>query len=256
MIRVNNEFIVSSRSPNLNLENRIRRSSNRFKLNGHWEKNEKGNQRELSTFLNDLCKLTVSKLLLCDPKHGRRSRGRPATTFIDQLESDTGLSRQDLAPVMANRREWDRLIKLVRVRPKYIDRFNSNVTNTSPFQILYKNKIFSLIPFCFHSSVAKWNPCSRGIVWSMKFSIPYNSAHSNDVKYPKLNLNHSPQQLVSTKATYGETFSREAHFPTASTSASVYLRKLCPSQEILSRMLWLSGLGQVYPAGRAKSVYK
>jgi len=116
--RVNNEFIVCSRSPNLNLEKRIRRSSNRFELNGHWGKNEKGNQRELSPFLNDLCKLIVSKLLLWDPKHGRRSRGRPATTFTDQLESGIGLSRLDLAPVMANRREWDRLIKSVRVHPK------------------------------------------------------------------------------------------------------------------------------------------
>ena len=53
-----------------------------------------------------------------EPKHGKRSGGRQATTFIDQLESDTGLSRQDLASVMANRREWDRLIKPVRVHPK------------------------------------------------------------------------------------------------------------------------------------------
>ena len=69
-------------------------------------------------FRNDLCKLTVYQLLLWDPKHGRRSRGRPATTFMDQLESGTGLSRQDLASVMANRGEWDRLIKSVRVHPK------------------------------------------------------------------------------------------------------------------------------------------
>ena len=44
--------------------------------------------------------------------------GRPATTFIDQLENDTGLSRQDLASVIANIREWDRLRKSVRMRPK------------------------------------------------------------------------------------------------------------------------------------------
>ena len=48
---------------------------------------------------------TVSQLLLLEPNHGRRSVGHPATTFIDQLESETGLSRQDLASVMANRRE-------------------------------------------------------------------------------------------------------------------------------------------------------
>ena len=49
---------------------------------------------------------------------GSRSRERPATILIDQLESDTGLSRQDLASVMANRREWDRLINSLRVHPK------------------------------------------------------------------------------------------------------------------------------------------
>ena len=46
---------------------------------------------------------------------GTYSRGRQARTVIDQLECDTGLSRQDLASagahqmMMANRREWDRL---------------------------------------------------------------------------------------------------------------------------------------------------
>ena len=62
------------------------------------------------------------KNFIWDPKHGRRSRGRvwgrSATTFIDQLENDNGLSRQDLASVMANKLEWDRLIKSVLVRPK------------------------------------------------------------------------------------------------------------------------------------------
>ena len=54
--------------------------------------------------------------LFWDLKHGRRSRGCQATTFIDQLERrDSGLSRQDLAPIMANRQKWDRPIKSVRV---------------------------------------------------------------------------------------------------------------------------------------------
>ena len=44
-------------------------------------------------------------------KHCKRSRGRPATTFIDQLEPESGLSRQDLASIMANRWEWDSIIK-------------------------------------------------------------------------------------------------------------------------------------------------
>ena len=40
--------------------------------------------------------VVILQLLLWDPKHGRRSRGRPARTFIDQLESDSGLSRHDM----------------------------------------------------------------------------------------------------------------------------------------------------------------
>ena len=67
------------------------------------------------------CDLLFKKFIW-DPKQGRGSRGRvwgrPATTFIDQLENDTGLSRQDLASVMTNIREWDGLRKSVRVRPK------------------------------------------------------------------------------------------------------------------------------------------
>ena len=64
----------------------------------------------------------VSQLFLWDPQHGRHSRGRPTTTFVDQREEDTGLFRQELPAVMAGRGEWDKLIKSLRVRPKYIDR--------------------------------------------------------------------------------------------------------------------------------------
>ncbi|XP_068742164.1 uncharacterized protein [Montipora capricornis] len=34
----------------------------------------------------------VRELLLWEPKHGARKRGRPATTYVDQLRNDTGLS--------------------------------------------------------------------------------------------------------------------------------------------------------------------
>ena len=68
---------------------------------------------------------TSSQLLLWEPKHGRHSKGAPTNNkqrLLTNLESDTSLSRQDLAPVMANRQEWDRFIKSVRVHPKQIDR--------------------------------------------------------------------------------------------------------------------------------------
>lgn len=47
----------------------------------------------------------LSQLLLSATKNDRRSRGCPATTFINQLKSVTGLTKYDLPFVMANRRE-------------------------------------------------------------------------------------------------------------------------------------------------------
>ena len=52
----------------------------------------------------------ISDLLLWEPKHGARKRGRPATTYVDQLRNDTGLSIAELKSIMGNRKE---LMKLV-----------------------------------------------------------------------------------------------------------------------------------------------
>ena len=51
---------------------------------------------------------TSSQLLLWEPKHGRHSKGAPSNNqqhSMTSLESDTSLLRQDLASVMANRRD-------------------------------------------------------------------------------------------------------------------------------------------------------
>ena len=45
----------------------------------------------------------VHKLLLWEPRHGRRRRGRPPRTFINQLCDDTGLEKEDLEKAMENR---------------------------------------------------------------------------------------------------------------------------------------------------------
>ena len=58
---------------------------------------------------------TVHQLLLWEPPHGRRSRGRPCFTYIDQLAEDTGLEKDQLVTAMDNRVEWCRLVKDVRV---------------------------------------------------------------------------------------------------------------------------------------------
>ena len=54
----------------------------------------------------------ASNLLLWYPNHGKRSRGRPEKTYIDQLSSDTGCEREELANAMQNRDGWrERVIK-------------------------------------------------------------------------------------------------------------------------------------------------
>ena len=60
----------------------------------------------------------ISELLLWEPKHGARKRGRPATTYVDQLRNDTGLSIAELKSIMGNRKEWMKLVNGVRVRSK------------------------------------------------------------------------------------------------------------------------------------------
>ena len=57
-------------------------------------------------------------LLLWEPKHGARKRGRPALTYVDQLQNDTGLSIAELKNIMENRKEWMKLVNGVRVRSK------------------------------------------------------------------------------------------------------------------------------------------
>ena len=59
---------------------------------------------------------TLHKLLLWDPSHGRRSRGRPKKTFVDQICEDSDVPREYLARFMKDREEWRRIVNDVRVR--------------------------------------------------------------------------------------------------------------------------------------------
>ena len=68
----------------------------------------------LKTLLDEV----ISDLLLWEPKHGARKRGRPALTYVDQLQNDTGLSIAELKNIMENRKEWMKLVNGVRVRSK------------------------------------------------------------------------------------------------------------------------------------------
>ena len=51
--------------------------------------------------------LPASKLVLWEPTHGHRSRGRPTLTYVDVLKKDAGAqSTNELARCMENRDDW------------------------------------------------------------------------------------------------------------------------------------------------------
>ena len=60
----------------------------------------------------------ISKVLLWEPNHGHRKKGRPLTTFTDQLRNDTGLTNQELMNIMDDRKEWKKLVDGVRGHSK------------------------------------------------------------------------------------------------------------------------------------------
>ena len=51
-----------------------------------------------------------SEGLLWEPSHGKRSRGRPRKTYVDQLIADTACTYEDLANLMDDRDRWKELI--------------------------------------------------------------------------------------------------------------------------------------------------
>ena len=56
--------------------------------------------------------LAAHSLILWEPTHGHRRRGRPAMTFVDTLKRDTGASEtSELATLMADRRIWKNHVK-------------------------------------------------------------------------------------------------------------------------------------------------
>ena len=48
----------------------------------------------------------ASNLVLWTPNHGKRRRGRPARTFVQQLRDDTGLQEREMASLMLSRDQW------------------------------------------------------------------------------------------------------------------------------------------------------
>ena len=66
--------------------------------------------------------LVASNLILWEPK-GTRSRGRPATAYIDTLRRDTGVSNTgEVRALMNNRDKWRAAIRDSRVGVGYYPR--------------------------------------------------------------------------------------------------------------------------------------
>ena len=67
-------------------------ASRRLQLAGHCQRHP------------ELC---ANKVLLWEPTHGQKGRGRPRSTFLDVLKRDTGVASTDeLAELMSNRTVW------------------------------------------------------------------------------------------------------------------------------------------------------
>ena len=62
--------------------------------------------------------LVAHRLLLWEPTHGARSRGRPALTYIDNLRNDTGLAdTEEIGRLMADRTLWRQHINTRTLKP-------------------------------------------------------------------------------------------------------------------------------------------
>ena len=57
----------------------------------------------------------ASDLILWQPTHGRRSRGRPAKTYVDQLTEDIDCDPENLPVLMTDRDDWKERVDICRV---------------------------------------------------------------------------------------------------------------------------------------------
>ena len=62
--------------------------------------------------------LSTQKLILWEPNHGARDRGRPQTTYVDVLKRDTGAANtSELATLMSDRDVWRTHVRARRKPP-------------------------------------------------------------------------------------------------------------------------------------------
>ena len=64
---------------------------------------------------DELC----SQLLLWEPTHGKRRVGAPAKTYVDLLEDDTGIKKEEFQKLMGDRELWRDYVGDIRgLRPR------------------------------------------------------------------------------------------------------------------------------------------
>ena len=64
--------------------------------------------------------LVAHDLLLWEPSHGYRGRGRPPLTFVDTLRKDTGLvNTEEIRRLMADRKLWRDKIETRTLKPPF-----------------------------------------------------------------------------------------------------------------------------------------
>ena len=64
---------------------------------------------------DELC----SQLLLWEPTHGKRRVGAPAKTYVNLLEDDTGIKKEEFQKLMGDRELWRDYVGDIRgLRPR------------------------------------------------------------------------------------------------------------------------------------------
>ena len=72
----------------------------------------------------------ASKLVLWQPKRGKRNKGRQAVTYIDTLIEDTGIDNvEELRTAMMDRKEWRSRAASRRAQARPKGPFNKYVTH-------------------------------------------------------------------------------------------------------------------------------
>ena len=80
------------------------------KMSTIWESNL-SNDLKIQFF-----RAAVESILIWEPVHGKRSRGRPCRTYVQQLLEDTSLDINCVEEMMEDREVWRKLVKEIRVR--------------------------------------------------------------------------------------------------------------------------------------------